>query len=97
MIHGHESAELKYIRRFHCRMLYHHVIDLLFTFESRLYEGICIEHDGVIVYAVLTVYGIIRTKDVKPFENPFPGLFLLKYNSDDNPTRNNHSKTHKEE
>ena len=72
MVHGHHSTELPYIRPFECRLLYHPVSKQLPTFEQRLYEGVCLGHEGGGVYNVLTVNGIIRTKGVRPFEEEFP-------------------------
>lgn len=93
VVHGHHSTQLQYIRPFGCRMLYHPITDRLPTFESKLYEGICIGHDGGEVYIVLTVDGIIRTKHVKPFEQQFPGLSIFKNESDSETERDGSTET----
>lgn len=97
MVHGHQSNELQYIRPFGCRMLYHPVTDRLPTFKPRLYEGICLGHDGGGVYIILTVDGIIRTKYVKPFEEQFPGLSMLKNNSKTDSKNNDTTESDTEE
>ena len=62
-------------------MLYHPVSEQLPTFEPRLYEGLCLSHEGGGVHNVLTVNVKIRTKHVRPFEEEFPGLSLIKKKS----------------
>lgn len=52
-------------------MLYLPITDRLLTFEPKLYEGLCIGHDGGGVHNIFNVDGIIRAKHVKPFENQF--------------------------
>ena len=51
---GEPSPNIKHLRPFGCRMLYHPVVDKLPTFKNRLEEGICLGHEGGGLYLVLT-------------------------------------------
>lgn len=44
-VFGTSSLELKHIKPFGCRMLYHQVMAKLLTFSTKLREGICLGHD----------------------------------------------------
>lgn len=75
---GHHSSDLRHIRPFGCRMLYHPVSNKLPTFDVRLREGICLGHQGGGIYTVLTEHGTVRTKHVRAFEDKFPDIDGLR-------------------
>lgn len=77
-------------------MLYLFVADLLPTFESRLYEVICLGNDGAVVYIILILNYIIRTKPFKTIEEESPWFSLLNNVPDSDLKSNEGTESNKE-
>lgn len=69
VIHGYGSTELQHIRPFGFRLMYHPLTNRLSTFQHRIYEGVCLGHDGGSAYVVLSADGIIKPQHTRDLEN----------------------------
>ena len=78
MAFGQDSTELLHVRPFGCGMLYHPVTARLPPFKPRLLDGVCLGHSGGGVYKVLKADKEVLTKQVRAFEEEFPGTELIR-------------------